>query len=228
MHADPIYSPPALLVLARRRVPRRRTGFAFRHHATVGVQPDGSILNPVGQWLTPAGTHIEVDDRPLGMVLSPNHQVLAVVTGSNFGPASAASHRREHQDAEADHRHRQQLCRRRVQSVRRQDLRRRRPEQRRQAVLARRRRYIRGCRNHPDCGCGAERPLAEPGWHPPVRRLEPGEPGGGDQHHDVHHRSTRGCRHVSVYDGRVGGRLESVRHELGRQGARRPRISPTA
>ena len=54
------------------------TGFAFRHHPTVGVQPDGSILTPVGQRLTPAGTHIEVGDRPLGMVLSPNHHLLAV------------------------------------------------------------------------------------------------------------------------------------------------------
>jgi hypothetical protein len=62
------------------------TGFALSHHPTVGVQPDGSTLTPVGQRLTPAGTHIEVDDRPLGMVLSPSHQVLAVVTGSNFGP----------------------------------------------------------------------------------------------------------------------------------------------
>src|SRR4029077_15146174 len=59
-------------------------GFAFRRHPTVGMQPDGSILNPVGQLLTPAGTQIEVNDRPLGMVLSPNRQLMAVVTGSNF------------------------------------------------------------------------------------------------------------------------------------------------
>jgi len=59
-------------------------GFAFGRHVTIGVQPDGSIINPVGQLLTPAGTHIQVNDRPLGMVLSPDHQVLAVVTGSNF------------------------------------------------------------------------------------------------------------------------------------------------
>ena len=66
------------------------TGFAFMEHPTVGVQPDGSILTPVGQRLTPAGTQIQVDDRPLGMALSPNHQLLAVVTGSNF--ASRALH----------------------------------------------------------------------------------------------------------------------------------------
>jgi YVTN family beta-propeller protein len=60
------------------------TGFAFRHHLTIGVQRDGSVIVPNGQLLTPAGRHIEVNDRPLGMVLSPNHRTLAVVTGSNF------------------------------------------------------------------------------------------------------------------------------------------------
>src|SRR5262249_10896695 len=50
----------------------------------VGVQADGRILVPNGQTLTPAGTHIEVNDRPLGMVVSPNGSLLAVVTGSNF------------------------------------------------------------------------------------------------------------------------------------------------
>ncbi|HEX3702270.1 MAG TPA: YncE family protein, partial [Vicinamibacterales bacterium] len=66
------------------------TGFALSRAPIVGVQPDGTILTPVGQRLTPAGTQIEVDDRPLGMALSPNHQLLAVVTGSNF--ASRALH----------------------------------------------------------------------------------------------------------------------------------------
>ena len=41
--------------------------------------------------LTPAGRHIEVNDRPLGMVLSPNGQSLAVVTGSNFDPRALRS-----------------------------------------------------------------------------------------------------------------------------------------
>src|SRR5215471_17441260 len=53
---------------------------------SVGVQPDGSIIVPSGQRLTPAGHHIEVNDRPLGMVVSPTGQLLAVVTGSNFSP----------------------------------------------------------------------------------------------------------------------------------------------
>jgi YVTN family beta-propeller protein len=62
------------------------TGFAFRQRVVVGVQQDGRILVPNGQTLTPAGTHIEVNDRPLGMVVSPNGSLLAVVTGSNFNP----------------------------------------------------------------------------------------------------------------------------------------------
>src|SRR5499426_2639871 len=57
---------------------------ALKSSAPVGVQPDGRIFVPTGQTLTPAGTHIEVNDRPLGMVKSPNGSLLAVVTGSNF------------------------------------------------------------------------------------------------------------------------------------------------
>jgi len=72
-----------LLVLAVSMIP---VAFAFTSRSTVGVQPDGSILVPNGQALTPAGTHIDVNDRPLGMVLSPDRHVLAVVTGSNFAP----------------------------------------------------------------------------------------------------------------------------------------------
>jgi YVTN family beta-propeller protein len=53
---------------------------------TIGKQPDGSILIPTGQLLRPAGTHIQVNDRPLGMSLSPNGLTLAVATGSNFNP----------------------------------------------------------------------------------------------------------------------------------------------
>src|SRR5215470_8825256 len=59
------------------------TVLAVRHRL-VGVQHDGSILVPTGLTLTPAGTHIEVKDRPLGMVVSPDGSLLAVVTGSNF------------------------------------------------------------------------------------------------------------------------------------------------
>src|SRR6185295_10547184 len=57
-----------------------------KHSVTIGVQPDGSIVVPNGQTLTPAGTHINVNDRPLGMVVSPDSSLLAVVTGSNFSP----------------------------------------------------------------------------------------------------------------------------------------------
>jgi len=39
--------------------------------ARVGLQPDRSYILPNGQQITPAGTHIEVADRPLGMALSP-------------------------------------------------------------------------------------------------------------------------------------------------------------
>jgi YVTN family beta-propeller protein len=52
----------------------------------IGIQPDGSILVPTGQRITPAGTHIEIGDRPLGMVRSPDGAVWAIVTGSNFSP----------------------------------------------------------------------------------------------------------------------------------------------
>jgi YVTN family beta-propeller protein len=60
------------------------TAVALRGHFTVGVQSDGTFVVPNGQLLTPAGAHIEVNDRPLGMVLSPDRRTVAVVTGSNF------------------------------------------------------------------------------------------------------------------------------------------------
>src|ERR1700730_7740660 len=55
-------------------------------HNTIGKQADDSILIPTGQLLRPAGTHVQVNDRPLGMSLSPDGQTLAVATGSNFNP----------------------------------------------------------------------------------------------------------------------------------------------
>jgi YVTN family beta-propeller protein len=61
---------------------------ALRHSPLVGIQPDGGIIVPTGQALTPAGDHIEVSDRPLGMVVNPAGNLLAVVTGSNFNPRS--------------------------------------------------------------------------------------------------------------------------------------------
>ncbi|HUQ95356.1 MAG TPA: alkaline phosphatase family protein [Bryobacteraceae bacterium] len=60
--------------------------FAVLHSRKIGSQGDGSFLLPTGQSITPAGKHIEVNDRPLGMVLSPDGKTLAVVTGSNFAP----------------------------------------------------------------------------------------------------------------------------------------------
>jgi YVTN family beta-propeller protein len=61
-------------------------GAALTSYPKLGKQPDGSYLIPTGQRLRPAGQHVEVDDRPLGMVLSPDGARLAVVTGSNFAP----------------------------------------------------------------------------------------------------------------------------------------------
>jgi len=59
-------------------------GFVAGTIARVGRQADGSIIVPTGQRLTPAGTQIEVADRPLGMALSPDGALMVVVTGSNF------------------------------------------------------------------------------------------------------------------------------------------------
>src|SRR5688572_20193515 len=61
-------------------------GAAVAVYPRLGKQDDGTYLVPTGQRLTPAGQHIEVNDRPLGMVLSPDGSRLAVVTGSNFAP----------------------------------------------------------------------------------------------------------------------------------------------
>ena len=59
---------------------------ALMRVGTVGRQSDGSYLIPTGQALTPAGAHLEVNDRPLGMVRSPDGRLMAVVTGSHFAP----------------------------------------------------------------------------------------------------------------------------------------------
>jgi DNA-binding beta-propeller fold protein YncE len=40
----------------------------------------------LSQLLGPAGTHIQVNDRPLGISLSPDGRTLAVAPGSNFNP----------------------------------------------------------------------------------------------------------------------------------------------
>lgn len=52
----------------------------------VGAQPDGSYLLPTGQTVRPFGKIIEVNDRPLGIAMSPDGRSAAVVTGSNFAP----------------------------------------------------------------------------------------------------------------------------------------------
>lgn len=61
-------------------------GFSVARYTKIGRQADGSFLIPTGQLLRPAGTHVDVNDRPLGMALSPDGATLAVVTGSNFNP----------------------------------------------------------------------------------------------------------------------------------------------
>lgn len=61
-------------------------GFLTLNTPRVGEQPDGSYIIPTGQILTPAGRHIEVNDRPLGMALSPDGRYMVVTTGSNFAP----------------------------------------------------------------------------------------------------------------------------------------------
>ena len=61
-------------------------GYAVLRVVKIGRQSDGAYLLPTGQYITPTGEHIEVNDRPLGMTLSPDGGTLAVVTGSNFNP----------------------------------------------------------------------------------------------------------------------------------------------
>jgi DNA-binding beta-propeller fold protein YncE len=60
------------------------SGYAQRTTPVVGIQPDGSILLPNGQTITPQGTQITVNDRPLGIAVSPDNTTAAIVTGSNF------------------------------------------------------------------------------------------------------------------------------------------------
>ncbi len=74
---------PTILVAA---IGLSLAGFGLLKVVNIGRQPDGSYLIPTGQFLTPAGKHVEVNDRPLGLVLSPNGATIAVVTGSNFAP----------------------------------------------------------------------------------------------------------------------------------------------
>ena len=61
-------------------------GAALWQARRAGPLAGGVFLLPTGQRITPAGVHVEVNDRPLGMSLSPDGRWLAVVTGSNFAP----------------------------------------------------------------------------------------------------------------------------------------------
>lgn len=63
-------------------------GYGVFHNRKPGHQSDGSILLPTGQEIRPAGSHLEVSDRPMGMTLSPDGKVMAVSTGSNFSARS--------------------------------------------------------------------------------------------------------------------------------------------
>ena len=56
-----------------------------------GRQPDGTYLLPTGQTVRPFGKIIEVNDRPLGIAMSPDGRIAAVVTGSNFAPRDRKS-----------------------------------------------------------------------------------------------------------------------------------------
>jgi len=57
---------------------------AFVATSLVGRQANGSVLLPNGQVITPAGVQIEVNDRPLGIAVSPDGSQAAVATASNF------------------------------------------------------------------------------------------------------------------------------------------------
>src|SRR5580704_552414 len=48
-----------------------------------------AVLLPNGQTITPAGTQIAVNDRPMGIAISPDNTTAAVVTGSNFNGSSS-------------------------------------------------------------------------------------------------------------------------------------------
>lgn len=80
------FTRPFVLVLLIATIVFTGAAFALRQTTRIGLLSNGSVLIPTGQQLSPAGDHIEVNDRPLGMKLSPAGDLLAVVTGSNFNP----------------------------------------------------------------------------------------------------------------------------------------------
>lgn len=59
-------------------------GAASINQLVVGLQGDGSYILPTGQAITPAGFHLTVGERPLGMSMSPNGTQLALLTCSSF------------------------------------------------------------------------------------------------------------------------------------------------
>src|SRR5260370_27591288 len=79
-----LFSPRSLLVILP--LLAGVAAFGVVEYTRIGKQADGSYLIPTGQLLAPMGSHIPVNDRPLGMALSPDGHTLAVVTGSNFNP----------------------------------------------------------------------------------------------------------------------------------------------
>ena len=56
------------------------------YDATVGVQPDGTVLTPADQLLDPAGTQLEIPGRITGIVVSPNGRT-AVAHSASGDPA---------------------------------------------------------------------------------------------------------------------------------------------
>src|SRR5260370_9259993 len=79
-----LFSPRSLLVILP--LLAGVAAFGVVEYTRIGKQADGSYLIPTGQLLARMGSHIPVNDRPLGMALSPDAHTLAVVTGSNFNP----------------------------------------------------------------------------------------------------------------------------------------------
>ena len=195
------------------------TGVAHRRSVSIGFQPDGSIVIPTGQALTPAGEHIEVSDRPLGMVLSPNGALMAVVTGANFGTRSLhiidVNLRTLKQSISIGN------------SFVGVDF-----------SPAGDKIYVGGGASNdvkfftlqPTGLFAADGTLPIAGAAPSgltlngngsrlYVALNHGPPGGGDRHGDASDRDAHSRRHLSVYRCHVGRRIQGVRQQLGRQDA---------
>ncbi len=55
----------------------------------VGPQPDGSILVPTNQFVTPAGVQININGRPLAVAVRPDQKTAAVLNSGAVGPGMA-------------------------------------------------------------------------------------------------------------------------------------------